>query len=274
MKNSGIDAEVINAGYADGWSPDEHYAWLVNEGLRYKPDIIVYGFFIGNDIKDINKFHWRSLDENGLPNKVENPDIYIDSFGRIRSKVRDEKTVGDNGIYRIPLLRESHFIILMSRCFDTLLKNMSPAYDNNWEKKMFPFIFKKRNTTLMQAQSNIFIKLVKGMSFIASQEHADFIVLEIPLNFQVEPKLMRKILGEQFPLERDYFAEINPLFDKMHIRYINLLDKMRKSKGKYFPRNGEVHFNPMGHRFAAEQLANYLLKSGIVLRDHKQQPHR
>lgn len=265
LKSYGVNAEVINAGYADGWSPDEHYTWLVNEGLRYQPDIVVYGFFIGNDITEIDERHWASLDENGLPNKVQNPDIYIDALGRIRSKVINEKTVVANGVYRMPLLRESHIVVFLARSCDALRRRLSQGNYRKWGEDPFPFIFKKENTIAMQQQSGLFIKVVKGMSLVAAREHAGFVVMEIPINFQVEPKLMVKVLGGQFPLARDYFAEVASLFDAAGIRYINLLDSMRKSKGAYFPRNGEVHFNSVGNRFAAEQLAGYLLESGLVM---------
>ena len=69
----GHKVEVINAGFADGWSPDEHYAWLVNEGLKFEPDVIVYGFYIGNDIDWINEKGWAELDKRGLPIKDRKP---------------------------------------------------------------------------------------------------------------------------------------------------------------------------------------------------------
>jgi len=40
--------EVINGG-ADGWSTVNEYAWLVTEGYRYDPDLVVLAYFIGND---------------------------------------------------------------------------------------------------------------------------------------------------------------------------------------------------------------------------------
>lgn len=107
--------EVINAGYADGWSPDEHYAWLVNRGLEFQPDIIVYGFFIGNDIppNGERKEYWVKYDNKNLPTKIVNTNICIDAFGRIKSKVKDDKTIGVEKIYSIPIVRESHLLIYL-----------------------------------------------------------------------------------------------------------------------------------------------------------------
>jgi hypothetical protein len=42
--------EVINAGSAAGYYPDTYYLYLKEVGLQLKPDLIILGFFIGNDI--------------------------------------------------------------------------------------------------------------------------------------------------------------------------------------------------------------------------------
>jgi lysophospholipase L1-like esterase len=269
LNRRGIKTEVINAGYADGWSPDEHYAWLVNEGLRYKPDVIIYGFFIGNDITDLAPKHWASLNSQGLPERIENPDIYIDSLGRIRSKVPDAKTVGVNRVYRIPFLRESHLLVLFAQKFDDAKRWMSKQ-KVFWSADLFPFILKTKNDALADQQQELFLRLVKGMKNVAEREQAQFLMMEIPINFQLDPTLMRKLMGKQMPIARDYFAEIAPVLDGMGIRYLNLLEKMKANPGNYYPRNGEVHFNPSGNRFAGEQLAQYLSDSGVlkVLRDN------
>lgn len=39
---------------------------------------------------------------------------------------------------------------------------------------------------------------------------------------------------------------------------------MKVAIGEYYPKNGEVHFNPNGHFFAAEQISEYLNESGIL----------
>lgn len=43
--------ETINAG-TDGWSTANEYAWLVSEGYRYEPDLVLVMFFEGNDPGD------------------------------------------------------------------------------------------------------------------------------------------------------------------------------------------------------------------------------
>ncbi len=45
---SSAEYEVINTGVS-GWGTDQEYLYLVDEGLRYSPDIVVLAFFLLND---------------------------------------------------------------------------------------------------------------------------------------------------------------------------------------------------------------------------------
>jgi len=256
--------EIINAGYADGWGPDEQYAWLVNRGIEFRPDIIIYGFFIGNDITGINPSGWIELDRHDLPLRIVNPDIYIDKFGRIRSKVKDSKTGAQEFVYRIPLLRESHFFILFNRVVQKLYRTNNGTnnmINNGWGDTPFDTILKPSLSKEHQGKDELFLKLVNGMREVANNNGAKFLLLMIPVNFQVEPEeFLKKVLGSsKFDIERDYFEELEPILEQMNIEYLNLLSLMRSHpEGKYYPRNGEVHFNPNGHKFTANELKKEL----------------
>jgi lysophospholipase L1-like esterase len=260
-KREGLsNIEVINAGYADGWSPDEHYAWLVNRGIEFRPDIIIYGFFIGNDITGINSARWLELDSDGLPVKLFNPDIYIDEFGRIRSNVRDATTAGVEFVYRIPLLRESHFFILLNRAVQNIFE-----LNNGWGSTPFDPILKPSLSKEHQGKDLLFLTLVHGMKELANKNSANFLLLMIPVNFQVEPdEFLKKVLGSsKFHVQRDYFKELEPVLEEEDTEYLNLLSLMKGNpEGKYYPRNGEVHFNPNGHQFTANQLKKRLDELG------------
>jgi len=264
--------EVINAGYADGWSPDEHYAWLVNRGIEFRSDIIIYGFFIGNDITGIDPSNWVELDRHGLPVRIVNPDIYIDKSGRIRSKVKDSKTVGQEFIYRIPLLRESHFFILFNRAMQKLyrISTGSNVRNNGWGDTSFDPILKTSLSKKHQGKDKLFLNLVNGIREVAKNNGAEFLLLMIPVNFQVEPEeFLKKVMGsDKFDIQRDYFKELEPILEQDNIEYLNLLTLMRDHpEGKYYPRNGEVHFSPNGHKFTANELKKKLDELGWLLKD-------
>jgi len=256
LRVEGHKVEVINAGYADGWAPQEHYAWLINRGLDFDPDIIVYGFFIGNDIGGRQE-RWAQLDERGLPIKIVNDDIYVDGEGIIRSKLKDEKTVGHELIYRLPWLRESHLLVFL---FDRLKINqvfskIKPKNPKGYEGKHFPFILQANSDEKMLRNEKTFKKLVQGMVDVATENDKKFLLLEIPINFQVQEDLLPVVLGKGlFKIERNYFDEIAPWLDQNKIEYLDLLKAMKMAGERYYPKNGEVHFNPQGHRFTAQRL--------------------
>jgi hypothetical protein len=251
--------EVINAGYADGWSPDEHYAWLVNQGMKFQPDVVIYGFFIGNDIDGIEQSNWVVQDTKGLPIKIVNPNIYIDNFGRIRSRVNDIKTVGQEFVYRIPLLKESHLAILFNRGINSIIYRVYIKKHRFTNKNVFPWIFQTQSDSAMLEKENIFLKLVKGMSDITTEHNCRFIIMMIPVNFQVEPKFIPLLLGSnKFSIKRNYFDELKPKLSEYHIRHLDLLEKMKREAGDYYPRNGEVHFTPEGCHFVAKSLKIFL----------------
>lgn len=250
FKDQGSNVQVINAGYADGFGPDSHYAWLLNEGLKFEPDIIIYGFFIGNDIGDIKSQYWIKKDQAGLPKRIINPDLYVDDFGRLRSKNEDEKTVGVGPIYKIPILRESHFAVWVSRRINRMSKG-----NCGWGKDPFPFILKSTSDPEMLVQEQLFLKIVKGMADISKANKAGFLILMIPINFQVDPDFLPKVLGNNsFSVKRNYFSELKPKLEALDIKYFDLLEGMQVKPGHYYPSNGEVHFNPNGHRFVAESI--------------------
>ena len=63
LNNQGYNAEVINAGVS-GFSTAEELLFLENEGIKYKPDFIVLGFY-ANDFQDNIKANLFILQENG-----------------------------------------------------------------------------------------------------------------------------------------------------------------------------------------------------------------
>ena len=63
LKAQGPNAEVINAGIC-GFSTAEELLFLENEGIKYKPNFVVLGFF-ANDFQDNINTNLFKLDENG-----------------------------------------------------------------------------------------------------------------------------------------------------------------------------------------------------------------
>jgi lysophospholipase L1-like esterase len=56
--NNGYNVEVINIAYG-GWGTDQELEALINEGLRFKPNLIIVQF-CKNDITDNAYFYYAS----------------------------------------------------------------------------------------------------------------------------------------------------------------------------------------------------------------------
>lgn len=63
--------QVINAGFASGFSTDGEYLYLREIGIRFSPDVVIVGFCIINDLVDISKNIWE-LDKDGRLEKIFN----------------------------------------------------------------------------------------------------------------------------------------------------------------------------------------------------------
>jgi lysophospholipase L1-like esterase len=264
-QEQGKKVEVLNAGYADGYTPDEHYAWLNRRGFSFKPDLVIYGFFIGNDIQEIRTEGWRDLDKRGLPTKIENPNLWVDHAGRLRSKISDTRTEGTQMIYRAPILRESHLLVLLNRKISAIIdkRKIDERKKNSGEGwlRALDFVVYPRTAEIYKEKEVAFNRLVQGMSDTVNETGAKFLVLMIPLNYQVEPDYFLKLHYPDKALEikREYFEELGTDLTKKKIEYIDLLRAMKSHpEVKYYPRNGEVHFNPRGHEFTARQLKSRL----------------
>ncbi|MEW6365243.1 MAG: hypothetical protein AB1714_11485 [Acidobacteriota bacterium] len=267
-RREGKNVEVVNAGFADGYSPDEQYAWLVNAGMKFKPDVVTYGFFVGNDVTDIKEETWVEKDQRGLPVRIVDPDRYADEWGRPRSRTQGKSTAGWEFIYRIPVLRESHFLVLLNKTLFGQARHLPSKHRQIRMKGLddpFPLIMQKVSDPETRRKEVLFMKLVRGMRDVAADGGARFIVVMIPINFQVQPELKSLVVApEKYQVRRDYFAELSPKLDVQAIPHLNMLERMTAVPGEYFPRNGEFHYNSNGHAYTARCLKDTLDRLGWI----------
>lgn len=254
-QDQGQNVQAINVGYADGWGPDTQYAWLNRKGFDYKPDVVIYGFYLGNDLLDTNPNQWAALDSRGLPTKIVNPNIYVDAQGRIRSRNPDYTTADDNWIYQVPILRDSQLAIYWAR--------MSRAAEN--ADLTGDLIFKAQTPDYLKTREEKFKELVEAMNDVSAQHGAKFVMLMFPFNGQVNPKY----LPSGTKIARNYLDDLKPWLDEKHIAYVDLLDEMKAQPGDYFPPTGDIHFTPEGLQFTAAKLKAYFDKQGWIAANPK-----
>ena len=110
LQKNGLPVEVINAGRPSN-SPAGYYLYLINEGLKFDPDIVVVGFDIFNDLSNsaYNEV-WSEKDAKELPTKVIYSSYYVDSQGRLREKNIPLK-------FAVPILKHSRLFGLLTDVF-------------------------------------------------------------------------------------------------------------------------------------------------------------
>ena len=258
--------EVLNAGFSGGHDPDTMYAWLVAHGLTFKPDLVIYGFYIGNDLTGLSQrseSRWFDLDEMGLPRKVRVDAVTVDGAGRLRSTRKNATTVGTEGIYRVPLLRESHLAVGLGRLFDHIVTRRSKLAWS-WDIYSAPFITRWSNSSRMSQDEIVFKKVVRGMHEMTRRSQAEFLVLMIPCGMQYDPDNDQGRGRSHLNVRRDYYREITPWFEEQKIPTVNALEAMRSEPANYFPDTADIHCGALGYKLMAHELARHPVINSIV----------
>jgi lysophospholipase L1-like esterase len=251
--------QVINAGFTAGLETDQQYVWLRSNIDKIKPDIVILGVFLGNDINGIKTKAWRDIDVNGLPTKWINEDFKVSESGVIKNITNFNSKSALEYIYSNKYLNESHLIVALGRVCDKIFNKNKIDYVDAYK-----FIYGDYDEKFL-ANEKIFIKLIEEMNSIITSKNAKFLVLMLPINFMVEPEKMslffpntEKLKG----LHSVYYNRLEKILGEKGINFLNIEKKMKEEMmGPYFPKNGEPHFNPTGHSFTAEKLHDYFVNN-------------
>ena len=265
LRQQGYKVQVINAGYASGFCPDEHYSWLRNAGIGFNPDIVVYGFFVGNDLECSNKNNWVEKDERGLPVRIRDPLLRVANGVLIEDPDSPGKLL--QWYLRVPALRQSYVFVTFGRLFDRVVWRLFPSWrPSYWEADPLPWIMQEKSTASMRDMENLFFDITDGMNKLSNSSGARFVVAMIPMNVQVHEDLLATMVPQapdlKLSVKRNFFEEAAPRLGNLGIDSINLLTVLKSQDGRFFPENGEAHFNAAGARAAglaiAEKLKPYL----------------
>jgi len=120
--------DFINAGFADGFSPDTYALWLSQNRQTLSPTGVIV-FFFQNDLDDVNANVWikngkvMAFEEKGFPDQIKKPGFII---------TEDGASIRDSFIARMPpsvrrLIKRSYLIAFLRDRFlhDTVWKEWS-----------------------------------------------------------------------------------------------------------------------------------------------------
>ncbi|MCD4686685.1 MAG: hypothetical protein K8S97_12185 [Anaerolineae bacterium] len=259
----GITVEVINAGYF-GLGTTQEYLYYIKEGRRYDPDLVLLGFYVGNDVVDNHAPLIQAWNDVA---KVDFP--YLDT----------DDTLHQPGLstQRRALSWLRHNVYLVSAISDAVAGTGTPdrvevgdPHDITARALRVPMgVYLPPDATWSEAWAVTDLALAR-LHAVVTEDGAQFAVFVIPDRRQLYDADWNATLAQlpdldpaQLDRERPMRAIMTQL-EAHAIPALNLLDVFRPSSARlYFPIDG--HFTPEGHTLTAQTLAAWLTDTGLLL---------
>ncbi len=234
--------EVINAGFAACFYPDTYYVYLRDRGLAWKPDVVVVGFYLGNDIYEFGMDTWNAWQPRlpgALPGGVRMLHKHVED-GYLVSNERDPR-------YATPILRNSH----LAQAYYSLKEEQPRPRSELFNR----FIYRNDYPPATRAHVRDVRRLFAEMHRMTAERGIPLVVMIIPAREQVHPLDDAEFKSIAQDLTRPN-REFGAYFAQKGIRHFDLLEPFREaSKVKRYYFHHDNHWNLDGHRFAAERLA-------------------
>ena len=275
--------EVINAGY-DGTHTGEQLQALKKFGLQYNPDLVVLGFFVGNDFLDANPYRKRIA--------VSGSYIDIDT--------RKDREITFLGQLLVPLqsrlylfLKEkwivNKFVQAQQQSEIQQLTQQSTEQDNQVEVSAVPYTmdnisdeyldyeFRRIQVSNWALASNyasdefqlyegfVFENLLK-MRDLLTDKQIPFMVVAYPDSFQVDETLLKVIVGH-YQVDTSTYQLDRPQgllwqFSTEHnIEFYDMLPVFQEAakQGQKLYLHNDTHWNKAGNTLAADFLFEILV---------------
>ncbi len=247
--------DVINAGYPMTHTGEE-LAMLKKYGLQYNPDLVVLGFFMGNDFVDGDPDRKRIV-VNGL---------YMDI-----SKRRELRVLG------YPIIPQSRLLMFIKQKYRIYDEAKKAAVENRDQQeqpgsfsedtyldiergKLEFFNLSYLRDGRFQPRIDYILQSIAEMNELLKSRNIKFVVAIYPDEFQVNEKLLQTVL-DKFKLPRENYdlnpgqSLLKPFLDSKYIPGIDLTDRFRaegKKQDLYLLR--DPHWNSAGNQLAADIL--------------------
>lgn len=273
--------DIINAGYP-GTHTVEQLAMLKKYGLQYNPDLVVLGFFAGNDFRDADP-HRKRIIVN---------DLYVDIDRRKELIILGYPIIGKSRLllfveqkYKIwQELRRAKQEAKKSKVSLLFADASGGGFSQNNEPEKSPGILsqeaflqveksrlkfcKREDLERGKRDENInyILNGISEMKALLNSKEIEFVVAIYPDEYQVSDRLFQEIM-QRFDLDpEDYIVNCQQLIlirylEANGIPYIDMLAKFRKEHNNrplYLLR--EPHWNSAGNQLAAEILFDYLVE--------------
>ena len=286
LNNNGNKIEIIKAGVG-GYGTDNEYYYLVNYGLKYKPDIVLVGFFVGNDVRDTMLGFYKYNTANSTVkwdaaflykyNTINGITEWNKTILRSHGITKDTEKKKPSSVFKSSLLtllpHSTRFFyekykIIKNKFFS--LGEGSQIFNSQTNLTILHYetFYKKKYTDEVERGWNETFDFLIRMKNLTEANNSSLVVVIIPVREQVhkEDWELRKTeygLNEKdFDLEKPQKKLIN-FCERNNVSYIDLLPKFKENamNGTLLYYKGDVHWNEKGHEIAADIIAENLLKN-------------
>jgi len=257
-KDGKINFEVLNAG-TGGWGTVQEVMYLKEKGPYFQPDLVILGFFLGNDV-----YNNLSYEED--------------------LRIEEERSRGSVSIpFKSFFQEKSHAYTFLASRYESLLITWGlrkvPAYvdiggqagnKEKTEKHLQPSdLFLTSVPEQLQSGYQLTKRLLKDLAQYSEESlNAEFILMIIPERSQVNYKpgywekwyptynreIPSQIIREFAEDENIDLLDLLPVFSRigahMQLHYSKI----------------DEHWNPQGHNLAALEIYKYLKQSGFFER--------
>jgi hypothetical protein len=244
-QNRTRSVEVVNAG-TGGWSPFQYAQYLEHYGDELQPDLILVGFFVGND-SYVDRF------------RVE--DTLTAVLGR---RVSREKALGWWGVIKVFLYEHSHIARLtLTQSLEQHNFNREHCGDFNavylglQERRLENHIATPSRD--MQALLRANVTQIASMGRWSEQRGIPMAVFLFPDESQVNPLLRDAVVDAAVLQDYDFNqpqAALRVLFAEESVDWVDLLGVVRADERCLYM--NDSHWIAAGHELVAEQMAKYL----------------
>jgi len=259
----GRRVEIINTGYPRTHT-GEQLIMLKNYGLQYQPDLVVLGFFAGNDFIEADPNRKRIIVN----------DCYVDIDRRHEHRLFGYPIIAKSRVYL--LLQQKYEIYSMNKearkeAEEWARSTGQPVPKANLSEDTFYSVqrtkleFFNTRTSEDHFRPNIehIRRSIAEMDTLLKSKNIRFMVAIYPDEEQVSAPQFDALVNRFQLSKEDYDLNraqdlLKSFLDANHILYLDMLDRFRdeeRQRDLYLWRN--THWNDAGNRLAAEMLFEY-----------------
>lgn len=288
------DYQILNAGVGS-YSTYHEYLWWQTHGLLYQPDLVIVGFYVGNDMLELNPESGRVVtppktgNERGLTSEqpVQSPSpgpsmslvrrvkLFLKSFKTYNIFLNLAKRPGpllsllvSSGIVETPSFAVPiDYAQAIAMCTACMAQSLKQAY------------YFARQPDKTEETFQIMAEVMTTFQQEVRNNEAELVILIIPTKLQVEPDDDAErinLLATTLHLNQDELAfddlvrnQVLEICQRHGIEVVDLLPAFKEhyqKEGRHLYWQTDWHLNVEGNRVAAEQLYTYLTENKLLQR--------